>query len=469
MQAARLGLLFGLVHWGILLLWIPLVMGPVFPWAYPAYGVLLGVLGGLMAIMAWAVHRLHHSVGVPMAVAFPLGWVGMEWLRGHLPFGFSFPWLGLSLTLTEWPELLALAEWAGESGAAFWLATVNGMLAGMVLKVRDGTDWRSRDRGGMELGFSWGRAWGLVALVILLPAGLSLLRFRTLPMQAGPRVAVVGTYVPREVRLDPRASLRESREQVGRIIESLEPGSVDLVLLPESVIPVPLSGSEAASFRSAVEEWAKTLQATLVMGALEVHQGGSGVDSLTNSAFLVSPDGVIRDRYDKSHLVPGMERGSYHRGTGGSPLQWRELTLGPLICYESLFPGLSRRHGRKGAQILVNLTSDVWFGDNQGRARGIFLHQHPAHLVLRAVENRMSVARSANGGYSLLLDPLGRTLSAVVPPEGGLSVAMLPIYPGTTLFSRTGDLVGPASALMVLLLLVWAGRPGKWHELPPPA
>ena len=81
----------------------------------------------------------------------------------------------------------------------------------------------------------------------------------------------------------------------------------------------------------------------------------------------------------------------------------------------------------------------------------------PAHLILRAVENRMPVARAANGGYSLFLDPLGDTVGHVVSPRGGLSRARLPVYEGRTLFSRMGDWVGPG-AVGISLLLIFLGR-----------
>jgi apolipoprotein N-acyltransferase len=102
---------------------------------------------------------------------------------------------------------------------------------------------------------------------------------------------------------------------------------------------------------------------------------------------------------------------------------------------------------------LVNLSSDVWFGEGVRGFSAIFLHQHAAHMVMRAVENRMAVARAANGGFSTLLDPSGRAVSGVVPPTGGLAVASVPVMDGLTLFSRTGDLVGSGATLFCALVL----------------
>jgi apolipoprotein N-acyltransferase len=287
-----------------------------------------------------------------------------------------------------------------------------------------------------------------------------------LALGEGPTVAVVGTHLSRELRRHPGPTLEEAERQLSGHLSSLNPGAADLILLPESMIPVPLHDPQADALRGVLEVWARFLQATLVVGALDLEEGGAHANAPTNSAVLFSPEGLTPQRYNKVQLVPVMESGIFRRGGSIRPLSWRDVDYGPLICYESLFGGLSRRHRQGGAQVLLNLTSDVWFGDDQGWLRGIFLDQHPAHLALRAVENRVSVARAANGGYSFLLDPRGRRLSPLVPPRGGVSVATLPVYYGTTLFTRYGDLLGPASALILLALLLWSQRPRVGDEGP---
>jgi apolipoprotein N-acyltransferase len=141
-------------------------------------------------------------------------------------------------------------------------------------------------------------------------------------------------------------------------------------------------------------------------------------------------------------------------------VRWRGWSYGPLICYESLFGGLARRQARNGADILVNVTSDVWFGTPGAGLGAPGLRQHASHMVLRALETRTPVARAANGGFSFILDPLGRVVGAEVGPGGGSVAAVVPLWRGETLFARTGDLVGPASALLALgLLLVGAFVP----------
>jgi apolipoprotein N-acyltransferase len=241
----------------------------------------------------------------------------------------------------------------------------------------------------------------------------------------------------------------------------------DLFLLPEGTVPLPLDGGVAALYREALEGLTASLGTHVAVGALgeggiaedagEVADADSG-NRLTNSVYFLDPAGAPAQRYDKARLVPAMEGGAYRSGPGGEVLTAGDWVYGPLVCYESLFGGLARRARLNGAQVLLNLSSDVWFGDGTTFMGALFLRQHPAHLVLRAVENRMPVARAANGGWTLFLDPRGLR-SRAVGPQGGAISARLPVWEGTTLFSRTGDLVGPTAVLLCILLLTLPRRP----------
>jgi len=454
-SAALLGLSFGLAYWGILLVWVPLVVAPRFPYAYPGYAAQVGLLSGLTALMGWGTWGLYRLRRVPLPLAFPLAWVGMEWLKAHFPMGLAFPWMGLGISLTTWPEALGLAEWVGEAGVSFWLAAVNGLLAAAILSPRGHAGLGSRGR-------PWVLQVGAAFLLALVPALAGILRARTLVSTPGPRVAVVGTAVPRELRLRPLEStalgLTQAEAALAELESEPESGSVDLVVLPEALVSVPLDGPEGRPARHALERMARALDAPVLVGGLGV---GSGLESgtaggggargeLTNSAFLLGPRGALVGQYDKVRLVPGMEWGAYSRGRPGTVLRSGEIVLGPLICYESIFGALARAERKAGADLLVNISSDVWFG-SEGLS-SVFLHQHAAHLVMRAVENRVGVVRAANGGFSTILGPTGEAVAPVVPPSGGLSVGVVPVLKGKTLFSGTGDLVGPAAVLVCLLL-----------------
>jgi apolipoprotein N-acyltransferase len=138
-----------------------------------------------------------------------------------------------------------------------------------------------------------------------------------------------------------------------------------------------------------------------------------------NSAYIFTPDGEIGGRYDKQHLVPFGEYvpfsnylslpgplveniGNFSAGKPASPLSCQSAEIGVLICFESIFPKLARDWTSGGANLLVNITNDAWFG------RSSAPWQHLSMTVFRAVENRRSLARSANTGVSTIIDPLGR-------------------------------------------------------------
>lgn len=470
-KAGRIGTAFGSLYWGIVLLWVPLEVGRRFWWAFPGYLAQVTLLTGLTTLMAWGTWKLHRRVRLPLFLAFPLAWVGMEWVKAHFPLGLSFPWLGLGVTLTAWPELLGLAEWTGESGIAFWLALVNALVAVAFLRWRGRRQISGTVSGGSHRASLSGRARplrprlspgalaGVAGACAVLPAAVGIARAGTLVMVPGPTVLVVGTGVPPELRGDPRAGSQEGLHQVEALLQPPPVDPADLVILPEALVGLPLTDSLGSPFRQRLAELALATKAPILFGALGPGKDG-GASLPTNSVFLLDSKGRVAGRYDKIRLVPGMEQGSYQPGAPMPPLETGAMRLGPLVCYESIFGDLARRYGRAGGTLLVNLSSDVWFG-TWGRwpGRG-FLTQHPAHLVLRAVENRMGVARAANGGISLLLDPVGRTIVEPIPPGPGRAQASVPVVSGSTLFSRTGDLVGLISILFSTALILFS--PVRW-------
>ncbi len=124
-------------------------------------------------------------------------------------------------------------------------------------------------------------------------------------------------------------------------------------------------------------------------------------------------------------------------------------TFGVLICYESIFENLSRQFRRDGADFLLNITNDAWFG------RTAAPYQHAAHLTLRAIENRVGIVRAANSGISAWIDPFGRFHEA-----SDLYVEVTAVYPLTTgvappWFTRLGDWVGVLSVISAIGLVIW--------------
>ncbi|KPK56682.1 MAG: hypothetical protein AMS21_12580, partial [Gemmatimonas sp. SG8_38_2] len=136
--------------------------------------------------------------------------------------------------------------------------------------------------------------------------------------------------------------------------------------------------------------------------------------------------------------------------------------FGVLICYESIFPQLSRTYRKNGAEFLVNITNDAWFGrQHPWWSQTSALFQHPAHLVMRAIENRVGIARAANTGISLFVDPRGRVSQATPLFQPETRVGTVETTDGLTLYSRTGDWPGWLCALASVLALLAVWRHGR--------
>jgi apolipoprotein N-acyltransferase len=205
-----------------------------------------------------------------------------------------------------------------------------------------------------------------------------------------------------------------------------------------------------------------------------------------NSAVLFGPDGEERTRYHKTHLVPfgeyipleplfGILRNFVQIGRfspghektifvlpSTSQKPHFKARFGVLVCYEDIFPGLVRDFCRGGADFMINMTNDAWFGKTTAP------YQHAQASVFRAVENRVNVIRSANTGYSCFISPEGRILGAVedkgepIFVSGHHTMEIL-LRKNTSIFTRYGDLF--LVLVAGLCFLAYRDRPGQIPNL----
>jgi len=485
---------------------------------------------GLYVLAAvWAIRRLARGRRWPLAAVVPMVWVSLELVRGAWPAG-GFGWFSLAHSQAPWRageaagRLVQAADLFGEPAVSFLVAASGGTLADVLLTCGRRRVGRRRLEGRRRLKHrlrAWGPpvAWGLL-LALAWQYGERRLRASPEALEAPARVAVVQT----NRRQDNTAPLTPDEseaawDQLLLLTRRAAEAAPDLVVWPETVVPAALNAEARTFYARAGSGWrgqARYHEAILTlvrrehMNLLLGAHAWLAFESVAlpdgsrrqlparqrNAAYLYTPDRAEpRARYDKIHRVPFGEYlpwiehwpwlkrqviawvspwGTDYTIEAGKgpvilpvPVGWnRAMAVASPICFEDTVPRLVRRmmyapDGTKRADLLVNLTNDGWFA---GTAEGT---QHQQIAVLRAIENRVPVARSVNTGPSGFIDSSGRIgplVRAGGRHEDLSGVAVHEVRPDRrrTLFGRWG--MTPAwclAAFTALMLLIARPRVPK--------
>jgi apolipoprotein N-acyltransferase len=439
--AAGRGLVFGIGYHLAGLYWITnaiLVMAAEFWWAVPITVPLLATFLALFIAVPCGAARL-----------MPAGWrrvavLAAFWVIGDLARQFAlsgFPW-NLLGSVWEMPGLagdifIQPAAWFGAHGLT--LLTV-------VLAATPTLGRRGRIA-GLCLITIWGLAGGLRLWLAVptpqTPAGLSAVIVQGNVPEAehrdhGAEPAWADRIFNRYLALT-RAGMREAR------------GHPAMVIWPETASPYPLAQDRGA--RLAVADAAAPSLATL-SGTERFTAGPGGTTLAHNSLVAVAPDGDVAGIYDKSHLVPFGEyfppyahfllgEQGFVPGPGIRTLHPPGLPpLGPLICYEAIFPGQVVSRADRPS-MLVNITNDSWFGNSAGP------RQHLAAARMRSVEEGLPMLRAANTGISAVIDSRGQVLQTLPIGQTGILVASIPGFLPATPAARWG-LADPFAMALIL-------------------
>ncbi|WP_028587168.1 apolipoprotein N-acyltransferase [Desulfocurvus vexinensis] len=440
--ALRRGWLVGAAGYGAGLYWIalPVRLYGDLPWALAApCPVLVGLaLGGYTGLFALGVHTVGRRLHWALAALWAGGlWALLEAARGVLFTGF--PWLVLASAFSAWPAAVQGAAWLGATG-------LSGIFAGAAALVATG-------RG------PWPRAAGVAALGLLLGLGAWALG-QPLETTGSARVLIAQGNVDQSLKWDELYRLETVRRYAAITENGLRDAPADLVVWPETALPFYMQ--EPSSYSVAVRQAVREAKTPLLTGTpAYTFDAATQTFLMHNRAVLLDADGASLGSYDKEHLVPFGEyvpfgdylpfikklahgAGDFVPGVSTAPLDAGALRLGVLICYETIFPELAQARVAAGANVLVNISNDAWFG------RTAAPHQHLAMSVLRAVEQRRTLVRGTNNGISAFIDPRGRVLRA-----GGQFVAAayqspeLPLVAETTFFHRHRMGLGAALALVL--------------------
>jgi apolipoprotein N-acyltransferase len=403
--------------------------------------VLACYLGAFAAGLRWL-----ERAGLPaLWLAAPL-WVTLEWLRGW--FFIGFPWALLGYSQYRYHDLVQMAEVTGVYGISAVLVLFNAVTAEVLRRRGEGLRRRVLP--------------ALVALTVLLVCLPALGRWRAEQLRARAAagrltVAIVQGNVEQDHKWDP-AYQSDTMHRYRELTRASFARHPDLVVWPETATP--FFFQEPGPLRREVLELAREGRTYLVFGSPAAEAGPHG-PAEANRAYLVSPAGEEVAFYDKMQLVPFGEYVPFqsvlffvHRivdavgdvVAGRVPTVFRlpQGRFGVLICYESIFPALTRRFVTRGAELLVNISNDAWYG------RTAAPHQLLAHVTLRAVENRVPIVRAANTGVSAIIDPDGRIRwqgPLFEPLWHADEIAWQPVQ---TFYTRFGDVFAWACALATL-------------------
>ena len=414
-------------------------------WLHPVTWVGLFLLGPLVGAwigvwylaVLWAMPRMNGQPAIMRLLglsALAGGWVVIEWTRTWLLGGF--PWLPLAASQWQVISVLQVAAFTGAGGVSFVIVAVNIGFAAMAHSLFHDrqTGWRLR-----RPEFLFALFLLMVCVSVQVQVAFNRARF-SVPLA---HVAFVQPAIPQEVKWDPAKG--------NSIFETLEKGTLvaaandhDLILWPEASTPWAVRGDEQV--RERVESLVTRARAPLVLGSIVIDHPGRPDEDWYNGMLVVTPDlGLQTAYYAKRHLVPFGEYvplrflfgwlnkfvpigDDFRRGWSAAPLlvpvRKESLAVGPLVCFEDIFPALARADARDGADFLFVATNDAWYGE------GGAAYQHAAHSVLRAVETRRPVLRCGNNGWSGWIDEFGAIRGVMLDDRGSVyfrGVKSLPV------------------------------------------
>ena len=444
------------------------------------------VLGLYFGIFGWGVLLVRRATGSTRLalVAAPFLWVALELAAARIT---SVPWDQLGYSQVDNMLLNSLAPWTGVYGISFVLVCFNALVASSYLvawkRIKPGQPrWRLKALFGGEV---W-RVFGICVIAI------SFCGTEVFPPKADttatavlvqPNLNVAGdnswegagwdTHIAEFKRLAGEqcktyiAGIPQTGAPQGEIVCPPYPTHADLVVWPES--PAPFEEGDPR-FQQVLAELAHQQQAPLVVGNIgaDFSQADQSWNEY-NSALVVGSDGHRVGRYDKIHLVPFGEfvpfqkllffarklTGKVSRFTPGEEHRVFRLNghrYGVFICYEAVFADEVREFSQLGAEVLVNISDDGWYGDTSAP------WQHLNMARMRAIENRRWILRDTNNGVTASIDPYGRVRQSIPRHAVDALPAQYGFRSDVTFYSAHGDWFAWLCVVAALGVISWEAR-----------
>jgi apolipoprotein N-acyltransferase len=435
--------------------------------------LLAAVLAIFTGVALWAAVYSAGKLRIPIAVTLPIAWTAVEWIRTYYPIGF--PWNLLGYAAYRNLQLIQFAEFTGVYGVSALIIFFNAVTYIVLFRVY------SRRVETLSLG-----AQTVLMAAVLVFGSVRLNQIAKAPATGSIKVAMVQGDIPQSVKWDPNflgSSFATYVEQT-RMAAKL---GAELIVWPEAAAAFffqpedryPAAFAEDAVYRRKLLQLAADTGVPILFGApsFGVEDGWVG---FYNRAYLVMGGNGVTGWYDKIQLVPFGEYvparrllgyfvnriiagfGDLFPGRVQTIFEVKSARLAVLICYESIFPDLSRRAIKSGGEILINITNDAWYGKSSAQ------YQLLAMAVMRSVETKVPMVRVANTGISAVIEPSGRITARTPLFERGTEVEQVAWRPERTVYTVVGDLFAEICVLLTLAGLLAAyfsrARPASVDE-----
>ncbi len=449
-RSALLGFLTGMIFyfWGLSWVNNTLInygnLPPVV--SFMVLALLASYLSFYTALFCYLIKRVCKENKVLFFLFAPVLWTSLEYIRStHSKYGFS--WLGLGYSQFQTLPVIQMADITGVYGISWLIMLVN---IGMFLA------WKT-----------WAENMGVrflsvTILIFCLWWGYGSLAMKRYTSEKEPKftVGLIQGNVEQFMKWNPlyQNQVMNKYRDLTLIAAKSKP---QLIIWPETAMPFYYNQNPAGT--EFVNDLARQAQSPILFGSPHRENRDEHIIHY-NSAYLVSESGDTQNRYDKIHLVPFGEFvpfrkllffvekmvemiGDFGRGEKATLFNVAGHKAGVSICYELIFPDLIRQSVKNGADFLVNITNDAWFGISSAS------YQHMSMGALRAVENRVPIVRAANTGISGAIDSNGALrdetelfvevaqITRITPRQGRL-----------TFYSAYGDVFSWMCMTLTLLL-----------------
>jgi len=400
---------------------------------------------------------------------FPFVWTGWEFLRSIGPFGF--PWLSVAYTQTYYTSLIQYVSITGVYGVSFWICIVNVIIYYIVTNVK------------IKKVITAFVILLIIFTVPLIYGNIELNKAR--PESGSLKAALIQGNIPPKIKLMGSA-VRDNFDTYIRLSRDAAKEKPDFLIWPESATYCYLRYNSL--YLNLLREFSSELKISIFTGSLDVeYEKSNNKAKYYNSAFLIKPFSSDLEVYSKIHLVPFGEwvpygdifpflynldiaMGDFTPGKeftmfniskklnkNGEISQninetKKDIKFSAVICFESIFSNLVRNFCKNGAEFLIVITNDAWFGRTSAP------YQHAQIAVFRAIENRIPIARCANTGVSMFIDKMGRVVKESKIFTESILIDEINLRSEETFYTRYGEIfshfITAVGAILMLMSFI---------------